>query len=293
MTQAQPKPGYPRNNTRRIWQFLNANLVVALVVLILTGAGGYFYGNRRVEFRKAQLDVAREMEPWINVHMGAIRDSANISRTYGSAQDVADAAGLVARLNKDNAAYLNTRGAELARTFGADALAAYAGINAATQRLQHCLEITSFRMTAYPNEPQNAAERKQLRTECSEYLQELNDRANALILLIARGLPNIADEKTALKPNMFQWVRADIKVNGHDGPVDLQPHEEFTYTWNAPDATACQLTSPSGISGISLRGMDGPIGVAHPWYPQNRTTMLVLQCTNGWHVAADSVAVSL
>src|SRR4051812_41223165 len=59
----------------------------------------------------------------------------------------------------------------------------------------------------------------------------------------------------------------DIKINGSDGPVTITVGKNFTYSWSSEDVSACQLTSPSGESGVSLDGSGGPIVPAHPWYP--------------------------
>ena len=91
-----------------------------------------------------------------------------------------------------------------------------------------------------------------------------------------------------------QPITADIKANSSDGPITLNSGDPFSYSWTSTVATACQLTSPSGFSGITLNGTDGPITPNHPWYPTTGTpTTLTLNCTNGTSSKSDSVVINL
>jgi hypothetical protein len=292
---ASPAPQHtnPRSPIgTRAWKILNTNLVVALIVLVLTGAGGYMFGSRKLQIRDAKVAVAREIEPWIVTHMSVIKDSANLAVTYGTIQDLAAAVSVLESLQARNTALLNSRGADLARFYGGGALAAYVEINSATQRLQHCLEITHFRLTEKPQEPADAPQRNQLRAECSLAQKQLNDSGNDLVSALSAGLPGLGKEGI-IRPRQFQWVEADLKINGQDDRFASAGDEPFSYTWNAADATACQITSPTGVSGITRKGMDGPIDPSHPWFPKRGgRNVLVLQCTNGWFTAADSVIIN-
>ena len=85
----------------------------------------------------------------------------------------------------------------------------------------------------------------------------------------------------------------DIKINGSDGPVSINNGTDWTYSWVSNNATACTITSPSGVSGVSVSGTGGPISPSHPWYPAvGGLTTLTLSCTNGGTVTNDSVTVS-
>ena len=89
-------------------------------------------------------------------------------------------------------------------------------------------------------------------------------------------------------------VTADIDANGSDGPVTITSGNSYSITWTSTGATACQLTSPSGVSGVSLSGSDGPVNPGHPWYPGTSTpTTLTLNCTNGSVNTSDSVVINL
>ncbi|MDO8565278.1 MAG: peptidoglycan-binding protein [bacterium] len=89
-------------------------------------------------------------------------------------------------------------------------------------------------------------------------------------------------------------VTADIKANDSDGPVTITNGTSWNYSWTSTGATACQLTSPSGVSGISLSGSDGPIAPGHPWYPATSTpTTLTLDCTNGTVTTQNSVVINI
>jgi hypothetical protein len=86
----------------------------------------------------------------------------------------------------------------------------------------------------------------------------------------------------------------DIDINGSDGPVTITDGEEWSYSWTSADATACEITSPSGVSGVALSGSGGPIGTAHVWYPDvGDSTTLTLDCTNGIDSVSDSVTISV
>ncbi|MEX0932317.1 MAG: hypothetical protein WDZ61_00275, partial [Parcubacteria group bacterium] len=87
-------------------------------------------------------------------------------------------------------------------------------------------------------------------------------------------------------------ISADIKINGQDGLVTITQGEVWNYSWTSDSATACQLTSPTGVSGISLAGNDGPIPADHPWYPAvGSSTTLTISCTDGTDSVSDSVTV--
>lgn len=89
-------------------------------------------------------------------------------------------------------------------------------------------------------------------------------------------------------------ITADIKINGQDGTVTISNGTSWNYSWNSTGATACQLTSPSGVSGITLAGNDGPISTGHPWYPAvGGSTTLTFTCTDGTNTATDSATVRI
>jgi len=95
-------------------------------------------------------------------------------------------------------------------------------------------------------------------------------------------------------PLFAAGLSADIKANGSDGPVTIEAGDEWNYSWTSDEATACQLTSPSGTSGITLAGNDGPIPSNHPWYPTaGNPTTLTLNCTDGADSVSDSVVIQL
>ncbi|MDB5254273.1 MAG: secreted agglutinin [Parcubacteria group bacterium] len=85
----------------------------------------------------------------------------------------------------------------------------------------------------------------------------------------------------------------DVKANGSDGPVTLNPGQTFTYTWVSTNATSCDLTSPS-TTGLAINGTSLVIDSTHPYYPTTTTpTIITVTCTNGVAVATDSVVVGL
>lgn len=89
-------------------------------------------------------------------------------------------------------------------------------------------------------------------------------------------------------------ITVDIKVNGSDGPVTLSSGESWNYSWTSAGATVCQLTSPTGTSGVTLAGNGGPINPDHPWYPTaGQQITLVFNCSNGNESATDSVVVKI
>src|SRR3989344_1312204 len=109
-------------------------------------------------------------------------------------------------------------------------------------------------------------------------------RAGAVYLVVAiffAGIPS----------SVFAAHIVDIKVNDSDGPV-MVSGEEFVYSWTSTEATACTLTSPTGVSGISLAGVGAPIPSEHPWYPTTATsTTLTINCTNGTSTVSDLVVI--
>lgn len=92
----------------------------------------------------------------------------------------------------------------------------------------------------------------------------------------------------------FAAVSADIDINGSDGPVTITDGDDWNYSWTSSNATACQLTSPSGTTGVTLAGNGGPITSGHAWYPSvGGSTTLTLNCTDGTDSASDSVTISV
>ena len=93
---------------------------------------------------------------------------------------------------------------------------------------------------------------------------------------------------------VFAAPVVDIKAEGSDGPVDVVDGNSFSFTWTSSDATACQMTTPSGASGVSLSGSDGPIASDHPWYPDVGSSItLTLDCTDGAESTSDSVTINI
>jgi fimbrial isopeptide formation D2 family protein len=89
-------------------------------------------------------------------------------------------------------------------------------------------------------------------------------------------------------------VTADIKANGSDGPVTINNGTDYNYSWTSTGATACTLTAPNGVSGISTAGNGGPISPSHPWYPSiGAPVTLTLDCTDGTNTASDSVVIGV
>ena len=89
-------------------------------------------------------------------------------------------------------------------------------------------------------------------------------------------------------------MTADIKANGSDGPVTINNGTDYSYTWTSTGATACTLTAPNGVSGISTAGAGGPISPAHPWYPAiGAPVTLTLDCTDGVNSASDLVVIDV
>ncbi len=89
-------------------------------------------------------------------------------------------------------------------------------------------------------------------------------------------------------------VTADIKANGSDGPVTINNGTDYNYSWTSTGATACTLTAPNGVSGISIAGNGGPISPGHPWYPAiGAPVTLTLNCTDGTNTATDSVVIGV
>src|SRR3989344_7084740 len=111
-------------------------------------------------------------------------------------------------------------------------------------------------------------------------------RAGAVYLVVAiffAGIPS----------SVFAAPIVDIKVNDSDGPV-MVSGEEFVYSWTSTEATACTLTSPTGVSGISLAGVGAPIPSGHPWYPTlSNPTTLTFDCTDGTNNSTDTVVINL
>lgn len=103
---------------------------------------------------------------------------------------------------------------------------------------------------------------------------------------------NLANTATSTEATSTPTV--DVKVNGSDGPVTLNPGDTFTYTWNSNAATACQMTSPV-ISGVSLAGTSVTIDSGNTaFYPTAAVpTTITVSCSNGSVSATDSVIVNL
>jgi hypothetical protein len=247
------------------------------------------------ELRKSRLALAYAIEPWATNYLLTIRDSANLSTTYGAAGEARTALDALAKLRADNALQFTTRSVEIATLFGADALEAYTSIHTATVQLEHCLEVTHFRSTAYPTESPFSGEREALRMQCSKRLQELDLGRTKLLAAMARRLVSSSGDGVAIaKPLPFQWVRVSIEVNGMNDIVILRNAESFSFSWASPDAAICQISTPSGVSGISRVGSDGPVPPEHPWYPKvaGGTLELRLDCTNGWATSSDAVTIT-
>ncbi len=86
----------------------------------------------------------------------------------------------------------------------------------------------------------------------------------------------------------------DIDINGSDGPVTITDGDDWNYSWTSSGATACEITSPTGTSGVSLSGSGGPITPSHAWYPSvGSPTTLTLDCTDGTSSVSDSVTINV
>lgn len=85
-----------------------------------------------------------------------------------------------------------------------------------------------------------------------------------------------------------------ISANGIHGILVVTPPESFRISWETIDLTACRLDSPSGFSGVSVFGSDGPISPEDSWYPtHSRDTVIRISCTDGVRTEVDSVVVRL
>jgi hypothetical protein len=89
-------------------------------------------------------------------------------------------------------------------------------------------------------------------------------------------------------PTTTQPVRTDLKVNGSDGPVTLQPGQQITVTWQASGpAITCATNDPSWASTY-------PISGSRSFVPSSLTRKIALSCWNstGTSSSTDSVDVS-
>ena len=118
--------------------------------------------------------------------------------------------------------------------------------------------------------------------------------STTLMLDCTNGVTSISDSVTIALAATPPAVIADIKANGSDGPVTVVNGDSWNYSWSSTNATACQLTSPSGVSGVTLSGTDGPIASSHPWYPTvGSSTTLTLDCTDGVTSDTDIVVINV
>jgi hypothetical protein len=192
-----------------------------------------------------------------------------------------------------------SRGIELARWFGPESAVAYAQVRDGTLQLQGCLQLLKWRMESFPDETPWSHERGRVRDQCTEALRVIDSQRVILIKHLLTGLTDSRGARDAAGVigaliEAKEWVTVDIKVNGLDDAVELRPGHSYTYTWSALDGTACQIITPTGVSGITRRGEDGAIPPGHPWYPhEGASVTLILQCTNGWATGSDSVVVAL
>jgi hypothetical protein len=88
-------------------------------------------------------------------------------------------------------------------------------------------------------------------------------------------------------------VKADIKVNGSDGPlVSIVYGEPYGFTLNSSGARACQLTAPGGVSGTDLSGIYERIWPGHPWYPEiGKSVTITFSCTDGTYSVTDQITI--
>lgn len=278
----------------RTSSFLGHNLVAVLVSLALGGAGSCYWSRiqDRTTLRNERLTASAAIEPWATDYLLTVGNTANLSVTYGQAENVRSALESLKNLRAQAATLSRTRGAQIANLFGGDALNAYIRMDAGVLRLETCLELTQFRMKTFEAEDPGSMGRDELRASCSNALREINDSTNALLQAIALGLAELNGGSRPFEGIKYEWVRADIQVNQSDGPVVLRNGESFKYSWSAPNATACDLTAPIVGSSVTVVGMGGPVGSDHPWYPPpNGASILGFACTNGWADGVDSVTI--
>lgn len=148
------------------------------------------------------------------------------------------------------------------------------------------LERTKFESTIV----QDALKRTTNKQEVAKDLSFLIDTGVVRTLNIAaiRGYASTPERLPT-----YESIGADINIDHADGPViTVRKDQAFEYSWTSSSATACELYTPIGPSGISLNGTGGPIAPEHPWHPRpGAITALVLVCTNGSQTASDAVVL--
>ena len=86
----------------------------------------------------------------------------------------------------------------------------------------------------------------------------------------------------------------DVKANGQDGTLSLSSTDTYTYSWTSANATACQQSSPSPLSGITLSGSSATIDSTNPFFPTTGSPVTItINCTDGVNTASDSVVIEL
>lgn len=82
-------------------------------------------------------------------------------------------------------------------------------------------------------------------------------------------------------------LSASITGPAGERVVYLSRGEVGRYKWTSSGATACSILTPTGLSGISLAGVDD-FSPEHPWYPPSGSVRaLALDCTDGQSTAGD------
>jgi len=86
----------------------------------------------------------------------------------------------------------------------------------------------------------------------------------------------------------------DVLANGSNGPLVLSSTDTYTYSWTSANATACQQSSPSPLSGITLSGSSATIDSTNPFFPTTGSPVTItINCTDGVNSASDSVVIEL
>jgi hypothetical protein len=105
----------------------------------------------------------------------------------------------------------------------------------------------------------------------------------------SRSTPPIYSE-SADNPYLLP-VSIDVKVNGLDGEVRLEPGKPYVYSWRATNASFCEIKEPSR-SGITSVGRSMVFPGESYWYPKPGAKLSIrFECGNERFLACDSVVV--
>lgn len=239
---------------------------------------------------RARFELARELEPWVNVAVLRVAKHANLRVTYGSQADIQSAVEMLGSVLDEAHSTRSTREPEIASFLGQSALDQYRGLLDGVERLRECYGILAFKVSP-PFQDEGA--RAVLRPNCSRALRDIDARGTAFLGGIAEAFPDLYGRRNiASDPFTSLWLPISIRVNGQRRFARLGSAGSFLVSWWIPDATACLMQSPVS-SGVSVAGISAPIDTLHPWFPHGAdTTKILVHCTNGWMSVSDSVLVT-